>query len=56
MAFVLFGIEVDYPDLPFPIALISVPVNETIILGVMLLFARYKGASLKKASLICLLN
>ena len=51
VAFVLFGIGVDYPDSPFPIALISVPVNETIILGVTLLLAGYKGASLKKLGL-----
>jgi membrane protease YdiL (CAAX protease family) len=51
VAIVLFGMGKDYPDLPFPIALISVPVNETIILGVTLLFARYKGASLKKLGL-----
>jgi len=51
VAIVLFGTGKDYPDLPFPIALISVPVNEIIILGVTLLFARYKGASLKKLGL-----
>jgi len=49
--FVLFGMGVDYLDLPFSIALIATPVNETIILGVTLLFARYKGASLKGLSL-----
>ena len=48
---VLFGMRIDYLDSPFPIALISLPVNETIILGVTLLFARYKGASLKKLGL-----
>lgn len=53
---VLLTMRIDPVDLPFPIALISLPVNETIILGVTLLFARYKGASfkdlgLKKASL-----
>ena len=48
---ILFGMNVDYLDSPFPIALISVPVNETIILGVTLLFARYKGASLKNLGL-----
>jgi len=54
VAFVLigmFGIRTDYMDLPFPIALISLPVNEAIILGVTLLFARYKGASLKELGL-----
>ncbi len=48
---VLFGMRIDYLDSPFPIALISLPVNETIILGVTLLFARYKGAGLKKLGL-----
>jgi membrane protease YdiL (CAAX protease family) len=48
---VLFGMEIDPLDLPFPIALISVPINETIILGVTLLFAKYKGASFKKLGL-----
>ena len=48
---VLLGMGPDLPDLPFPIALISIPVNETIILGITLLFARYKGASLKKLAL-----
>jgi membrane protease YdiL (CAAX protease family) len=47
VSLVLFGMSMDYMDLPFPIALISLPVNESIILGVTVLFARYKGASLK---------
>jgi len=54
VAFVLigvYGLETDYADLPFPIALVSLPVNETIILGVTLLFARYKGASLRELGL-----
>jgi membrane protease YdiL (CAAX protease family) len=51
MGIVLFGMRIDPLDLPFPIALVSVPVNETIILGVTLLFARYEGASLKKLGL-----
>jgi len=49
--FVLFGTGIDYFDLPFSIALIATPVNETIILGVTLLFARYKSASLKALGL-----
>jgi len=48
---VLLGMKIDYLDLPFPIALISLPVNETIILGITLLFARHKGASLKNLGL-----
>jgi len=49
--FVLFGMGMDYPDLPFSIALIATPINETIILGVTLLFARYTGASLHELGL-----
>jgi len=48
---ILLGMGTDYMDLPFPIALISLPVNETIILGVTILFARHKGASLKQLGL-----
>ena len=48
---VLFGMGTDYLDLPFPVALISSPINETIIVGVTLLFARYKGASWKELGL-----
>jgi hypothetical protein len=38
-------------DLPFPIGLVVVPIDEVIVLAVTLLFARYKGASLKKLGL-----
>jgi membrane protease YdiL (CAAX protease family) len=38
-------------NLPFPVALISLPVNETLIVVITLLFARYKGASLKELGL-----
>jgi len=38
-------------DLPFPIGLVVVPIHEIIVLAVTLLFARYKGASLKKLGL-----
>ena len=48
---ILLGMGIDYQDSPFPIALIATPVNETIILGVTLLFARYRGASLKELGL-----
>ena len=54
VALVLLSMRMDswaLTDLPFPIALISVPVTEVIILGVTLLFARYRGASLKKLGL-----
>jgi len=48
---IFFGMNIDYQDLPFPVALISLPINETIILGVALLFAKYKGAGLKELGL-----
>ncbi len=51
LALLLFGAGIDYLDSPFPVVLIGMPVNETIILGITLLFARYKGASLKELGL-----
>lgn len=38
-------------DLSFPIGLVVVPIDDIIVLAVTLLFARYKGASLKKLGL-----
>jgi len=43
--------EVDLLNLPFPIALLSIPINESIILLVTILFARYKHTSLEKLGL-----
>ena len=37
---------VPFENLPFPIAFVSLPVNEAIIVVIALLFAKYKGASL----------
>ncbi len=51
LALLLFGMGIDYLDSPFPVALIATPINETIILGITLLFARYRGASLKELGL-----
>ncbi|MDH5783615.1 MAG: hypothetical protein OEZ35_08165, partial [Candidatus Bathyarchaeota archaeon] len=48
---ILLGMGIDYQDSPFPIVFIATPVNETIILGVTLLFARYKSASLEELGL-----
>jgi len=48
LALVLIIMRVDYQTLPFPQAFLSVPVTYAIVLGVTLLFARYKGASLEK--------
>jgi len=51
VALVLLVMGIDILDPPFPIALVSLPVNEVIILGVALLFARYKGAGVKELGL-----
>ena len=51
LALLLFGMGIDYLDPPFPIVLIATPVNETLILGVTLLFVRFKGAGLKELGL-----
>ena len=49
---VLLGMEIIHvEDLPFPLALISIPVNETIFVVITLLFARHKSASLKELGL-----
>ena len=48
---VLLGMGINYLNLPFPIALISLPVNETIFVVITLLFAKYKGASLRELGL-----
>ncbi|UCC58627.1 MAG: CPBP family intramembrane metalloprotease [Candidatus Bathyarchaeum sp.] len=51
VAFILLGMGLDYQELTFPIALISLPINEGIILGITLIFAKHKGASLKDLGL-----
>ena len=48
---ILLGMGLDYQELTFPIALISLPINEGIILGITLIFAIHKGASLRKLGL-----
>jgi len=49
---VLLGMGIIYVEnLPFPVALISIPVNEALIVVITLLFARHKGASLKDLGL-----
>jgi membrane protease YdiL (CAAX protease family) len=48
---ILLSMRIDYLDLPFPIAFISLPINETIVLGVTLLFARHTDASLRELGL-----
>ena len=48
---ILLGLKLDPLDLremSFPLAFISLPITEGIIISITLLFARYKGASLKE--------
>jgi len=47
MGIALLGLRTDYLDLPFPIALISIPVSETIILGQIQRF-RFEDTGLEK--------
>jgi membrane protease YdiL (CAAX protease family) len=48
---VLFGMGLQFQELTFPSAFVSLPINEIIILGVTLLFAKQKGAGLKQLGL-----
>jgi len=51
VAIILLGLGLDFKELTFPLALISLPITEGIILGITLLFAKNKGASLRKLGL-----
>lgn len=51
VGFVVLGIGADFEELSFPISLLSLPITEGIILGITLLFAKQKGASLQKLGL-----
>ncbi len=51
VAFMFLGLGLDYQELTFPAALISIPINEGIILGITLLFAKPEGANLRKLGL-----
>jgi len=51
IAIVLLGMGLDFQELTFPSALIALPINEGIILGVTLLFAKQNGAGLKQLGL-----
>ena len=51
VAIILLGIGLDFQELTFPSALISLPITEGIILGITLLFAKQNGASLKQLGL-----
>jgi membrane protease YdiL (CAAX protease family) len=51
VAIILLGLGLDFQELTFPLALISLPITDGIILGITILFAKNKGASLKKLGL-----
>ena len=51
VAIILLGIGLDFQNLTFPFALISLPITECIILGITLLFAKQKGAGLRELGL-----
>lgn len=47
----MFGLGLDLQELNFPSALIALPITESIILGVTLVFAKQKGVSLNQLGL-----
>lgn len=51
LAIILLGLGINILEISFPSAIISLPVNEVIILTITLLFAKQSGASLKKLGL-----
>jgi len=51
VAIILLGLGLDFQESSFPLALLSLPITEGIILGITLLFAKYEGASLRKLGL-----
>lgn len=54
VALIILGLKIDSTELQkmtFPLALISLPVTEGIILAITLLFARHKGAGLRELGL-----
>ncbi len=48
---VIFGLGLELQELTFPSALVALPINESIIIGVTLLFAKQKGAGLRHLGL-----
>jgi membrane protease YdiL (CAAX protease family) len=51
VALILLGMGLDVQTLTFPSALIALPINEGIILGITLLFANQNGAGLRQLGL-----
>ncbi len=48
VAVILLGMGLDFQELTFPSALISLTINESIILGITLLFAKQNGAGMSE--------
>jgi membrane protease YdiL (CAAX protease family) len=51
MFIIRFGLGLGFQELTFPVALISLPITEGIILGITLLFAKQEGANLRNLGL-----
>ncbi len=51
VAIILFGLGLNFQESSFPVAILSLPITEGIILAITLLFAKYEGASLRKLGL-----
>ena len=51
VAIIVLGLGLDFQESSFPLALVSLPITEGIILGITLLFAKSEGASLRKLGL-----
>ncbi len=51
VAIILRGLGFDFRESSFPLAILSLPITEGIILGITLLFAKSEGASLRKLGL-----
>jgi membrane protease YdiL (CAAX protease family) len=51
LALILLGMGLNFQELTFPSALLALPINEGIILGITLLFAKQKGAGLRQLGL-----
>lgn len=51
VAIILLGLGLDFQESSFPLALLSLPITEGIILGVTFLFAKQNGATIKQLGL-----
>ncbi len=51
LALILLSLGLDYQELEFPSAILALPINESIILGITIVFAKLNGAGLKELGL-----